>query len=1381
MSKDSAAKKPKAARRRPLWKKLLMWLCRAAVLLVLLVVALVMLLPSITDTDFVKGRVTATAGRILNDAVVELETLRLAPLSGRLLVVEGLRVAPPGQADRPLLTVDQAVCEWNPSDLLDRKLLLTDVRVSGVQVRLEEREGAWNFASLIPAAPPEAPEREFRMPDLTAISVPLSVEIAGVTVKDVTVRLERENGDQVEVGPLSLSAFARLDNQLKGAAALWCDVESVSARLPGPFAGEVETRITGHAFLLRNDAEQVSLQAELSTQGGRAIVMGFACELPPSTDSVFRASIDLAGPGIPDACASFTVPGALEDELAFRITPGQQWRVWADNSLLVDLEALSPAVEDALIDVLSRTELASKVDLGALSLDGSVHLRSVLAAELSIGPPVRADVLLDNHVTGDALGFAARLRVHGPEDQALDLVTDVRGLDVLWHYAAQLALADGLTVHTTDGFSLGAEAVELEALGLARLECRDVFLSGTAADSLPEPVDVAVCAALDVGSLSAASPLFGRVETPLALNVNVHGRNLRDLAGSVVILEDVSGSVGPAVPHFRLQGLAEGYGFESLCLGGGAAVGFGDVLGLADGLADRFKAMVVGLQVQGLGETNVEVAGSLAQAGSGAGLEVCFAAAAVLPETAFWRAGTGGSLADLYAELAGGVTMGPGYRLLSARGSVGAETGPVTAAAGQAATSLRSAAFAMSATSDLERLDVSCDLQGAVHGLTAATPLGEDGDTLEAGPFDVEAGASIRANIPAAMRGDLTVERFHLAVPGVVALSDAMLRLEGFGARHVAFEAVLDAADLSSVVDLVPRPFRELMPALSGGAKLWCEADGSIPPVAHVVAALREGTPPQTVKEHLLSSLLTGGPWPELRLFPLRMFYQNAVPLAASGGLELRGVSARHRVRPGLSVALADLSGRTDVRVRDGNLAGEFAFELPELTLSPVPFPLERFLLSGRCGLSEFDRFHIQDIAFSAFNGIVTCVADGEVSGLASLRPVPSPASLLSDLSASLDGRLQVEPNAINALAGWRAEGGAGADLSVELVGRESLRMAGVARLDELGVVREGLFSVQGLTGRVPYSKDWRIVTPQQVEGGQLLSLRLLGGPVGDAGGSGSEARQETAAAWKDRGFAIALDRLLEPVDSITVRSVSALGHEVLKDVGINVRLEGETVRVPRLTLGMLGGQMVARMGAWRAGNAYEIYAESEFDGLDVRQMLPPHLRDIKGDSSMSGNMRAEMSLRLPGAEGEQPVVNPIKEVSARLTVTHIGPEALDRALLLVDPKAENPNIVQMRGRLGLASPRRGYAELRRGFVSGEVELQGLVSGLVDGYALPRFSIVQAFASARAGRYLSRFAEMMSRSRIALDAVGADDILLREDRIEFLRPGVEARQVASPE
>ena len=208
---------------------------------------------------------------------------------------------------------------------------------------------------------------------------------------------------------------------------------------------------------------------------------------------------------------------------------------------------------------------------------------------------------------------------------------------------------------------------------------------------------------------------------------------------------------------------------------------------------------------------------------------------------------------------------------------------------------------------------------------------------------------------------------------------------------------------------------------------------------------------------------------------------------------------------------------------------------------------------------------------------------------------------------------------------------------------------------------------------------------------------------------------------------------------------------------------------------------MVARMGAWRAGNAYEIYAESEFDGLDVRQMLPPHLRDIKGDSSMSGNMRAEMSLRLPGAEGEQPVVNPIKEVSARLTVTHIGPEALDRALLLVDPKAENPNIVQMRGRLGLASPRRGYAELRRGFVSGEVELQGLVSGLVDGYALPRFSIVQAFASARAGRYLSRFAEMMSRSRIALDAVGADDILLREDRIEFLRPGVEARQVASPE
>jgi len=1408
MKEGGAAKGSRPKRRRPLWWRLLGWVCRCIFLLVVFVVVLVFALPHITNSRPVKNLVRRAISGGLNDAVVELKTLRLAPLDSRLLVIEGLRLAPKGHPDRPVLSIDKVVCDWSPLDLLDGRLAVTYLEVSGVSVQIEERAGKWNVMAVLPAGEP------FRIPDLSRVKLPLDVQMGGICARDVTIRVARENGQLAEVGPMSGALFARLDRRLRGTAGLVCVAEKVSASVSDPVAAGFETEFAASMSLSCEDLKRATLSGTLWTRGGRASVGGAASRTPIATRGDLSATLDLARFAVLGANASFTVPGVLGDHLAFSVTRPEGWDFQADNSLVVNFSALGPLADDTPTTPRTSTDAAPAAHLRSLSLDGAAEIRSVIEGSISPGPPMRARAVVSNRITGNNIGFAVRLGLPRPGNDGFELAAEMSGLDVLWHHAAQVAMKDKLAVYTMDDFNLAISTVALHAGDLATVKCNDIFARGTAADLLPDPVNIAVSAALSAGSLAVESPMLGRVELPVDLTLDVRGRNLADPAESLVVLEGISGSLGPALPDCRIEGVLEGYGAGSLRVGGGAVVRLKEALALADGLTDNLKEMIRGAEAEGWGIARFEVAGALPHAGGDAGLDVALRAAASLPSVGLWREEFGAAARGVNANFECALGLGPGFMPVGVRGQTAITASSAAASAGQASASVEDAGFTISAASGRDLTDVSCEFRTSSHGIAASLPAGGEGASFEVGPFDVEAGASARADIRSGefaldnascrlhglacrvvssppqpgeevvlyqlgpldveasasarantMQGDLALEDVKVHIPGVATLSDALLRVEGFGVKHVNARAALDVPDLSSIMAMLPERLRKVLPEVSGAVALRGEADGSVPPAARIVTALREGAPLQTLKQNVLSSLARGEPWPELRLFPLSRFYENAVPLSGSGALELRDVSVRHRITGNLSVALEGLSSQTSFSLRDGALDGEFAFALPALRVSPLAWPLRDFRLSGRCRLDGFDRLRVQDVAFSALNGVVTCAAAGEVSGLSGLRAVPTPASLLKDLSASGGGRLRVDPTAIKALAGWTAEGGAGADLSLRLVAGQSLEVGGAGWLDELSVARSGLLSVEGLTCRVPLAKRWRLLTPQQAEEGALLSERVLADPAGLPPG----ATQVSGAGWEQRGLTLAVDRLLEPAESLKVRSVSLLGREVLRDLAVSLSIEGESLSVPRLTVGALGGRVVGRMGSWRAGDVYEVRAEGEFDGLDMRRMLPPHLRDIKGDASLSGNVHAEVGIRAPAAEGEQQPVNPIKEIAGELVVTRIGSETLDRALLFIDPEAENPRIVQIRGKLPLANPRGGRVELRRGFVSGQVELQGLLSGLVSSYPVPRFSIVEALASERAGRYLSAFSRLMSMARAPLQALGSGSIVLREEGIEFRR------------
>jgi hypothetical protein len=157
---------------------------------------------------------------------------------------------------------------------------------------------------------------------------------------------------------------------------------------------------------------------------------------------------------------------------------------------------------------------------------------------------------------------------------------------------------------------------------------------------------------------------------------------------------------------------------------------------------------------------------------------------------------------------------------------------------------------------------------------------------------------------------------------------------------------------------------------------------------------------------------------------------------------------------------------------------------------------------------------------------------------------------------------------------------------------------------------------------------------------------------------------------------------------------------------------------------------------------------------------MPPELRVVAGGSEVDGTfeMSAVLSPRRRGT-GAEAGWSPLGDVAGRLEVTHVGPSALDRLLMSLDPKAANPSILQARAALAMAKPVRAKAVLEHGFLSLNVEVEGPAPGMTVEYSIPRFSVAELLASERLSALLRRAAPALR----ALDALDTERLEVGQD------------------
>jgi len=1349
MPASKAATRGKRKRRRPLWKRLLLWLWRLGFLFVTLTIVLALLLPSITDSSWFKNLVSRGARYELNGAVVRLRTLRVSPLDTRCLVIEGFSLAPPGEPDAPIVSVERLVCRWSPLHLLDGELILTDTHASGVSIRLAQREDGWNFTPLLPPDPTA-------LPDLTTLRIPLPVQVGSVSVTDITFDLTLASGQRARIGPASVAFQGEFDTAVLGRAQASSGDVSVRLSTDRPVEAALETGARLHVVLERDSPEAARLRGQLSLSGGSVSLLGTAVPAPLTVEAELDATLDLARLAVPEATVRVQVPGAIEDTLRLALTRPSDWRLDAENLLTVDLEALGEGLSGIIESLQGASEGGPLSLLRSLAFGGSLEIESHVQGSFSPGVSPSATFSAENRVRGEELSLSAGAVLPARDGEGIELSAELKGLDVHWLYSLTATLADRLAVRSTDDFALSAESARLSAAGLAEVALEKVEVTGKAADELPRPFNVSLSAGAQAGALTLKAPQIGQVAFPVRLAVELTGADLADPGAATLALKDLSGSLGPAVPAFRLTGALKGYGGESIQLNADVEVGPRDVLALADGLDPTFRDLLAGLDVGGSADAWFRVDGALPRAEGTERLELAIGGTAALPEVTFSRGDVAAAAREIAARFEAVATVGAGYRPVSLRCSAGAEVGPVEAAAGGLAAGSEGAAASGSVElsgKGLRRL--SGEFEADVLGLGALLPPAEElGDPVPLGPVSISASASARADLPG---GDLTLEDITLAVPSVVTVTDALLEVEGFGATRLNAQATVELPDIAAIAALVPEPWAWRLPEVSGSAVLTGGVDGSLPLAGRLVSALREGVSVGRLRDDLLASLGTGEPWPELRLLPIRRFWRQNVLLSGSGEFALRDFALSHRTPGGIRAGVEGVSADARLQLSEGDVEAEVALAVPAVHVSLLPAPLEDLWIRGKLALSELDRLRLVDGRLSALKGVFTAGMDGEIAGLSAIATAPTLATLLTDLNVSARGQCRLKPEAIGYLEGWDGSGGAGVDMSLELAGGETLTLDTLSWLDGLSVECAGLFGVAGVSATVPFTKTWRIVSAGAGEAGPLLTDSVL------TDSDGAAQAPDPAAAWERSGLALAFDRLVRPTESLRVGSVSLLGRKVVEDVGIDLDVTPSALLVPRASLKVLGGRMVGRAGAWRAADELEVRLESEFDGLDARAMLPPHLRDFKGDSSISGSARGEVVLRMPPAGDESSAPALLKEVAGRVDVTHIGASALDRALLVLDPQAEDPGIVQMRGQLGLASPRSGRLELKGAFVGIDVELQGLAGRLMRRYSIPPFSIAEALRSRSVESRLAVASRMLSLLRLPMEALGAEEIVLKAD------------------
>mgnify|MGYP006281490613 FL=1 len=1343
----------KPAARGGLVRAILRWTVRLLVVGVAAIALLIAGMPYLSNLPPVRAHACRIVSHRLNGATVELKTLRFAPIDGRLLQIRGLRISPASEPDRPVAALDALDCFWNPFALLDGELCITEVRAGPGRIRAVEGEGGWNLQELAGPVEVEKTKQEAGQPT-GALHLPVNVQVLTTSMRNLAVMVKPASGAHFETDRGNIRGQAFLQSNLSGEGRAW--LATSAAGEMGPSSGaDGRCRVEMNLQVRRPTGEPVGFSTELEVADVSGTFRGRDLVVPRDIRARLQAAGEVSEGVSPGGTATFSIGDIVSGESEFRLHRSGQWKIEAENSLAVQVSGLAEAVRETLESTGGLDSFGTAFSLRRLSGQGRVLSRSELDVEVPVsgGGMIRAG--LGHRLLLDDVDVNVDLKssIGGEKGQGLRLA--VADMDLCHDSVVEGRFIDEIAVRSSERWVGTLGRLKGTAGDAARVALDDVVLSGSASDRLRKDWSAAVTMECMIGRLATRHPTTGEFAQSVDVTGRVNGSNLLATSKRRLTVERLSARLGSLVRMANGGALTAVLDGETLSCGGGLEINLDSLVAMQETMPERVKHMLSGVSVGGRTTGRYEVGGSVA---GNAPVEWTLLGRTMSRldgaqvERDSIRAGCGAG--ELRAG--GGISVRADRVRAQSHWATELELASVYLDMGGASSDIRDASLEsagrLTGTGDGEiEASFDADLKG-VFAILPGSGTTEDRSVEIAA---LSAGATGRAQPRA---GKLSIRRMEVVAETrenkVLEASADHFEAEDFGAGKLQGEVSASLHDLSRLRTILPPVYASTLPEISGRAGAEMAFDGEVPLLKKILQSKLAETSANDVAgsdgKHALD------------VYDPKALLQRACPRDFSVRIRLDDVDIRHTFSDGSGAAVQNLGGRLELARRQDSLEGRLGLIGERIEAPGRDEPLGRAIAESRVTLDDYDRLRLEETTLRLLDGAVRGSANMDVSGLSRLQGRVTVAGILKHLSGQVGGELLMDPRILgDFLPRWSGSGNAGFRGNLVLQAEESLQVETEAEFQDFGLSMGNTFALEGVTTRIPVRKTWRIGEPKEEGVEDFLSEHLMS--------DGQPERRSTGdPEWEEAGLSPSFGYLTGPDADLVVNSVSVGGRRLLEGLHIDARRTGAGLEVSRGRFRMYDGQVLGRMLGRASEEGLLLRLEAACDGVDTRYLLPGRLAGFKGDSSISGNLHGSIDLQLPPGE------RPIQGISGRLNVTHIGPRALDRALLALDPESENPNIVRIRNRLQLATPSRVNLELERGFFSLGVDLQGSIGQLATHYSVPRFNVASLLGGESVREY-TRALERLTELQPFIRALNADHLYLEPSGTLRFVPAHQAR------
>ncbi len=306
----------------------------------------------------------------------------------------------------------------------------------------------------------------------------------------------------------------------------------------------------------------------------------------------------------------------------------------------------------------------------------------------------------------------------------------------------------------------------------------------------------------------------------------------------------------------------------------------------------------------------------------------------------------------------------------------------------------------------------------------------------------------------------------------------------------------------------------------------------------------------------------------------------------------------------------------------------------------------------------------------------------------------PTPDNLIKTIDASVKVNAELNASAIPPLVKEiKTTGGLNFNFQLNQNAGKQIEAGGNLGFDRFNLLMAPNIEIQEINGKIIFSK-------------KLLLNK-----------SDFTLTQRPSITAAQKGYFSQLREFSPFKDIFTIKSLRFDKYRA-KNVGVDLFYKDNQLRVEKFLLDVLSGGVAGNLFLEQTPQGPALKFFTEFAELSFEDLTGQKLNAPKEKTEIDGSVGLGLKIN-----NESEAVG-IEEIEAKIAITRIGEEALDRILLFLDPEESKPAIVSTRSKLNLATPHQLFLVLENGNLSVDIQLKDKILGnIIQAPGLKRISV----------------------------------------------------------